>query len=84
MALLLFTTHQSKCVKRNGGIYMVVRSFWEFDVDDTDGEILQQCVDIAKVELESQLKNGDLSAEDFHYEVRPDLPTVYQAPVSDV
>lgn len=62
---------------------MVVDINWQFDVDDSDGETLQDCIRIAMAEMESQLKNGDLTAEDFTYTVRPDLPTIYQAPINE-
>ena len=59
---------------------MIVRAIWEFDVDhsEMDEEFVDVkglCVDLTKRELEYCLEHNQLSADDFTYEVHPELPS---------
>lgn len=62
---------------------MVIRAIWEFDVDDTDMDeefviVKGMCADLAERELNYLLQHNELSAEDFIYEVHPEIPSVYK------
>lgn len=59
---------------------MIVRAIWEFDVDDSEMDeklvnVKGLCVDLTKRELDYCLKHNQLNAEDFIYEVHPELPS---------
>lgn len=61
---------------------MIVRAIWEFDVDhsDMDEEFVDVnglCIDLTKAEVEYCLKHNEFSADDFIYEVHPELPSDY-------
>ena len=61
---------------------MIVRAILEFDVDTS--EILEEfvdvkglCVDLTKREIDYCIRNNQLDASDFIYEVHPELPSDY-------
>lgn len=59
---------------------MIVRAIWEFDVDDSEMneefvDVKGLCEDLTKRELDYCLKHNQLNAEDFIYEVHPELPS---------
>lgn len=59
---------------------MIVWATWEFDVDDSEMDekfvnVKELCVDLTKRELDYCLKHNQLNAEDFRYEVHPELPS---------
>ena len=62
---------------------MIVRAIWEFDVDTS--EMLEEyvdvnglCIDLTKRELDYCIRNNQLDASDFTYEVHPELPSDYE------
>ena len=61
---------------------MIVRAIWEFDVDHSEMDekfvdVKGLCVDLAKKEIDYGLKHNLLNADDFTYEVHPELSSDY-------
>lgn len=59
---------------------MIVKAIWEFDVDDSEMDekfvdVNGLCIDLAKRELDYCLRENELDASDFTYEVHPELPS---------
>lgn len=59
---------------------MIVRAIWEFDVDVSGMDskcvdIKGLCEDLTRREVDYCLKHNQLNAEDFKYEVHPELPS---------
>ena len=56
---------------------MVVEAVWKFEVDDSDGESKQDCVNIAKAEFNSLIKNNMLRVDDMDFKVTDTTPYPY-------